>query len=500
VSTSFNFPANPTLNQVVVLPDGNSAQWNGYAWVSVGDNVTYPLAVPKGGTGATNPYTAKRNLEVPIWTLDDTMPVAPVYGDRWIRPGSMTEVVWLPNAGGTGVWVNLADVGSVAYPIPISKGGTGATDAAGARTALGITPVNIGALPIDGTGTMIAPLKLADGVVATPALVWNSEPGLGFYRPGASQIGIAAQGVRVAYLAANLPESTALYINPRGVSGAAILALYNQPPNAPNYNSSALVTTAAGYTNLVNSAAGSSAVMPVLIQGEGVIVTPTSGAQAQNELRLAANNVANNQNSILGMVGGTTYWRMDLGDTTAASGTSTGKDFRVLRFNNSGVLIDIPFVLQRATGDVYIANTGSNLVIPGGRIAFPSTQSPSTLANVLDDYREYDSFTLTNGAGVPMTILSSKVVKVGRIVTMWCQCSFGASSSQGSVTLTILGLPSIFAGYGSLTVGYPGMTGNNVSAQLNGFDINVYVGNAFATFAQMSGVQFYFGGSYLASN
>jgi hypothetical protein len=62
VSTSFNFPDNPTLNQIVALPDGGSAQWNGYAWVSVEDNVTYPLEIPKGGTGATNPDTALSNL------------------------------------------------------------------------------------------------------------------------------------------------------------------------------------------------------------------------------------------------------------------------------------------------------------------------------------------------------------------------------------------------------------------------------------------------------
>lgn len=62
MSTSFNFPANPTLNQIVVLPDGNSAQWNGTAWVSVANNVTYPLAIASGGTGATNPSTARINL------------------------------------------------------------------------------------------------------------------------------------------------------------------------------------------------------------------------------------------------------------------------------------------------------------------------------------------------------------------------------------------------------------------------------------------------------
>ncbi len=184
MSQSFNFPPNPTLNQIVTLPDGNQAQWNGYTWVSVTNNVTYPLPIPSGGTGATNPLTAKRNLAIPIWTLDDAAPAAPVFGDRWVRPGTMTEVVWMPNANpaGSGVWVDLADAGSTAYPVPISKGGTGATTPAQARINLGITNANIGSLPIDGSGAMTGVLKIADGTVAAPGLAFNSEPGLGWYR------------------------------------------------------------------------------------------------------------------------------------------------------------------------------------------------------------------------------------------------------------------------------------------------------------------------------
>jgi hypothetical protein len=74
MSTSFNFPANPTLNQIVVLPDGNSAQWNGTAWVSVANNVTYPLSIPNGGTGATNPSTARVNLGLDTATGERIIP------------------------------------------------------------------------------------------------------------------------------------------------------------------------------------------------------------------------------------------------------------------------------------------------------------------------------------------------------------------------------------------------------------------------------------------
>jgi Chaperone of endosialidase len=82
MSTSFDFPLNPTIGDTVTLPNGSEAQWNGYAWVPVSaDSVVYPIAIDKGGTNAITAPEARINLGLNTSTgefiIPDGTPAAP---------------------------------------------------------------------------------------------------------------------------------------------------------------------------------------------------------------------------------------------------------------------------------------------------------------------------------------------------------------------------------------------------------------------------------------
>lgn len=90
---------------------------------------------------------------------------------------------------------NAAGIYSLPGPVNPVVSGTTITSTWANTTLTDLATAMTGSLARNGDGAMTAPLELVDGNVAAPALVPESEPTTGLYRPGAGQLGVSILGV-----------------------------------------------------------------------------------------------------------------------------------------------------------------------------------------------------------------------------------------------------------------------------------------------------------------
>lgn len=120
-----------------------------------------------------------------LWVRTDDLPVGNAVGSGWaviVREGTAyAETAWMPITGGddTGI-VGTDDIDFMQvfapFPIPISRGGTGSTTAAGAAASLGFTRKEVHLITGDGVATTFAvthALSTADLVVSVRATATN---------------------------------------------------------------------------------------------------------------------------------------------------------------------------------------------------------------------------------------------------------------------------------------------------------------------------------------
>jgi len=83
---------------------------------------------------------------------------------------------------------------------------------------------------------------------------------------------------------------------------------------------------------------------------------------------------------------------------------------------------------------------GATPAASGAGITFPATQSASSDANTLDDYKEATwTPTDASGAGLSFTVTTANYTKIGRVVIAHCQLSYPTTVS--SAAAVIGGLP-----------------------------------------------------------
>ena len=95
---------------------------------------------------------------------------------------------------------------------------------------------------------------------------------------------------------------------------------------------------------------------PLYIERKTSKVMLTGGAFTGTGVPILAVNklVSGQASSIQGQTAGVARWGLTLGDVLGESGTASGSDLRINRYNNSGALIDVPFWIKRDTGTVVL--------------------------------------------------------------------------------------------------------------------------------------------------
>lgn len=212
-------------------------------------------------------------------------------------------------------------------PLPISKGGTGASNISGTAGARD----NLNVPAIEQKITNWATMELSPGIPAEQGFVW-SDTATGQNAPFD---GHPFAGV---YYWGDVPTP------PAGPQNAVVIV---------QDLDSTVIPAGISYMKTKRGGAWSA----WTIQGSGQFVLKAGDtmtgdlaidkANAQVTLRKPASGSGS---AISGYTAATARWLMYLGDSVAETGSNTGSNFTIARFNDAGTILDSAFNINRANG------------------------------------------------------------------------------------------------------------------------------------------------------
>jgi hypothetical protein len=101
-----------------------------------------------------------------------------------------------------------------------------------------------------------------------------------------------------------------------------------------------------------NSDYGSSVITSNVSSGVVQLTNPLIIGDGTANADIILNKINTGADRVSGFTSGLERWRIVLGNTTSETGANAGSDFVITRFNDAGVTIDFPVVINRATGEV----------------------------------------------------------------------------------------------------------------------------------------------------
>ena len=261
----------------------------------------------------------------------------------------------------------------------------------------------------NGRGTMLAPMKFADGTVAAPGIAFSTEVSTGIYRPGTSSMAVTLLGTEVArFTAAGLNVIGTLSANAiagtfsDGTVAAPAIAFYTEPstgmwhPAAGQISFAIQGAEAARITNAgISVADGALAAPAVSLLSEpttglwrvapGVLGVSALGTEvvrfgtvsyflknavidADNPTLTITKRAAGQAARLVGSTGGIGRWIITLGDGAAETGGNAGSNFFLTRCSDAGAPIDSPLQINRDDGRVVM----SLALLAGGSAPAPS--------------------------------------------------------------------------------------------------------------------------------
>jgi hypothetical protein len=246
---------------------------------------------------------------------------------------------------------------------PGITGAPGATGPTGAQGPQGIQGPT-GAAGATGQGVPV-------GGAAGTVLQKNSATNYDTIWATAGATGVSSWNTRTGAVTLTLADVT-------GVGGAPLASpALTGTPTAPTATQSTSTTQLATTSFVVGQASSSNPAMNG-VAAPGIATTfsrwdhvhpsdtsmlPLTGGMLTGSISI--DGASGTARRISGTTGGVKRWEIDLGDSTAEGGSSTGSNFAVVGYNDAGTVINSPITIPRVTGRVSVAN---GLTVAAGSI------------------------------------------------------------------------------------------------------------------------------------